>query len=124
MADEMHLVRDLLDKQLVDRDGRRMGKVDGVVIHPRRGKAPRVTAIETGAAVLGARIHPGLGRRVERLLAGLTPRAREPVRVPLEKILQRGLEIHVDVDARRTSALAVERWLAEKVVGRIPGGRP
>ncbi|HYK41586.1 MAG TPA: hypothetical protein VE007_04295 [Thermoanaerobaculia bacterium] len=124
MADDMHLVRDLLDKQLVDRDGRLMGKVDGIVIQPRRGKAPRVTAIETGAVVLGARLHPAIGRRVERLLARLTKRAAEPVRVPLEKILHRGLEIQVEVDARRTSALALERWLAEKIVGRIPGGRP
>jgi sporulation protein YlmC with PRC-barrel domain len=124
VADDIHLVRDLLDKQLVDRDGRRMGKVDGIVIHPRRGKAPRVAAIETGAAVLGARLHPALGRRVERLLARLTRRGEEPVRVPLEKILHRGLQIQVDLDARRTSALAVERWLAERIVGRIPGGRP
>ena len=124
MADEMHLVRDLLDKQLVDREGLRMGKVDGVVIHPRRGRPPRVAAIESGAAVLGARIHPAIGRRIERLLARLTGRGEEPVRVPLEKILHRGLQIQVDVDARRTSALAVERWIAERIIGRIPGGKP
>ena len=124
MADEMHLVRDLLDKQLIDRERRRMGKVDGIVIHPRRGKPPRVVAMEAGAAVLGARIHPGIGRRIERLLRRLDRRASEPVRVAMEKILHRGLDVQVDVDARRTSALALERWFAEKIVGRIPGGRP
>lgn len=124
MADEMHLVRDLLDKQLIDRDGRRMGKVDGIVIHPRRGKPPRVVAVETGAAVLGARIHPAIGRRIERILRRLDRRAAEPARVPMEKILHRGLDVQLDVDARRTSALSMERWFAEKIVGRIPGGQP
>jgi sporulation protein YlmC with PRC-barrel domain len=120
----MHLVRDLLDKQLIDRDGRRMGKVDGIVIHPRRGKPPRVVAVETGAAVLGARIHPAIGRRIERILRRLDRRAAEPARVPMEKILHRGLDVQLDVDARRTSALSMERWFAEKIVGRIPGGQP
>ena len=124
MADELHLVRDLLDKQLIDGEGRRMGKVDGIVIHPRRGKPPRVLAVETGAAVLGARIHPGIGRRIERILRRLDRRAAEPVRVPMEKILHRGLDVQLDVDARKTSAMAMERWFAEKIVGRIPGGRP
>jgi sporulation protein YlmC with PRC-barrel domain len=37
----MDLVRDLLDKKVVDRNGREMGRVDGIVISIRAGAAPR-----------------------------------------------------------------------------------
>lgn len=121
MADEIHLVRDLLDKQLVDANGTRMGKVDGVVLQPRRTGPPRVAGVEVGAAVLADRLHPGFGRRVRRLLRRLDPRAAEPVRIPVEKMLHGGLDVRMDLDARRTSVFAVERWLSEHVIGRIPG---
>lgn len=121
MADEIHLVRDLLDKQLVDANRTHMGKVDGVVLQPRKTGPPRVTGVEVGAAVLADRLHPGFGRRVRRLLRRLDPRAGEAVRIPLEKILHGGLDVQMDLDARRTSIFAVERWLARHLIGRIPG---
>ena len=34
---EINLIRDVLDNQLVDRDGRRMGRVDGIVAELREG---------------------------------------------------------------------------------------
>ncbi len=37
----LHLVRDVLDKQLVDREGRPFGKVDGIVLEVRDGAALR-----------------------------------------------------------------------------------
>ena len=45
---DVDLVRDLLDKQLVDRRHEPMGRVDGVVLTFADGEQPRVTSLESG----------------------------------------------------------------------------
>jgi sporulation protein YlmC with PRC-barrel domain len=56
------VVRDLLDKAVVDRNGREMGRVDGIVLEQEAGQPPRLAAILIGPAALGSRLHPALGR--------------------------------------------------------------
>ena len=63
LSDDLELGRDVLDKQVVDRDGIKMGRVDGLVLEVREGHAPRIEAIEMGGVVLAARIHPRLARK-------------------------------------------------------------
>lgn len=53
----MHLVRDILEKAIVDRQGREIGRADSVVLTLGKG-APRVARIEVGPAVLAERIWP------------------------------------------------------------------
>ncbi len=48
----MELIHDLLDKDVLDRNGRTMGRVDGIVIEVRESAPPRVVCIEIGAAAL------------------------------------------------------------------------
>ena len=121
--DDLHLVRDVLDKPLVDRNGAPLGRVDGLVLVARKGRPPRVAGLEAGPTVLADRISPGLGRRVRKLLGRLGERAGKPVRIEMDRVRHFGLSLQVDVDARRTSAYAIETWLREKVVSRIPGGK-
>ena len=54
----MDLVHDLLDKKVVDRNGREMGRVDSIVLDIRAGAPPRVAALEIGPRVLASRISP------------------------------------------------------------------
>jgi sporulation protein YlmC with PRC-barrel domain len=61
----MDLIRDVLDKQIVDRTGDRLGKVDGLVLTLTDGGRPRVTAIEVGPTILARR-----SRRVSRPSSG------------------------------------------------------
>jgi len=63
----MDLVRDVLDKRVVDRNGREMGRVDRIVLELRDGQPPRVAAFEIGPSALATRVHPRLGRWVEAL---------------------------------------------------------
>jgi hypothetical protein len=115
----MDLVRDVLDNQLIDREGRQMGKVDGVVLELVEGEAPRVAALVTGPQVLWGRVHPRLARwarRAERLWH----RGGE-CRIAWAAVRDVGIDIEVDLDAEKTPALALERWLREKIVRRIPG---
>ena len=110
------LVRDVLDKQLLDVEGRPFGKVDGVVLELRGEAPPRVLALEVGAA-------PRLGRLprwVTRPLGRLAARATA-TRIPRAAVLAVAREIRVGVDATRTPAWRVEGWLA-RVLTRIPGG--
>ena len=112
----LDLVRDLLDKQLLDREGRPFGKVDGIVLDVRPGEPPRVWALEVGAATRLARLPRWL-----RWARPLARRARV-TRIPTSAVVKVANDITVSIDAMRTRAWRVERWLAERVVARLPGG--
>ena len=100
-----HLVADVLDKQIVDAQKNKLGKVDGLVIVLREGKPPRVAYIECGAAVLARR----LGRWCERFVLALNRRLGvrdEPrYRIAWSKVTKIGIEIVVDVDEHPLQAM-------------------
>src|SRR3954466_5407599 len=54
----MHLVREVLDKKIVDRDEKKMGRVDGILLRVRDGAPPVVESLELGWVTVAARIHP------------------------------------------------------------------
>jgi hypothetical protein len=97
------MIRDVLDKQLVDRQQRKMGKVDGIVVELRDGKPPRLAQ---WLAALARRW--GIGRG-------------EPFRIPWSQVRDIGIDVEVDLDVEQTPVLAWERWLSKHVIGRIPG---
>ncbi|HST54131.1 MAG TPA: hypothetical protein VLJ61_19140 [Pyrinomonadaceae bacterium] len=117
----MNLVRDCLDKQLVDANGRKMGRVDGIVLTLARGRQPRVTHIETGAVTQATRLHPRLGRMVAALAHRLGRALNDPYRIPWAKVATKGDDITVNVRAEETPALVLERWVRAHLIGRIPG---
>jgi len=120
----LKLVRDLLDAQLVDRDHRLLGRVDGVLLDVREGRPPRVVAMEVGAVTLARRIHPALGRWVRRAAIRWLPVSLRPVRLPLTLVKEVDVEIEVDVDdLTKRRLLRLEQWLRRRVVGRLPGGK-
>jgi sporulation protein YlmC with PRC-barrel domain len=120
MRKEYCLVRDLLDKQMVDREKRHIGRIDGIVLHVARGKQPRVTHIESGALILARR----LGTRWERFVAFMTRHfgvRNEPVfRVPWKLVTKAGIDVHIDVDGTASDASAWEHWLDDHLIGRLP----
>jgi hypothetical protein len=117
----MDLVRDLLDKQLFGTNETPMGKVDGIVVELRDGTPPRVVALETGLRTQARRLHPrleGWARRLARAWGDDEGRYR----IPWSKVLVvAGDDVKVDVDAEKTPAFALERWLREKMIAYIPG---
>jgi sporulation protein YlmC with PRC-barrel domain len=118
----MDVIRDVLDNQLVDRNQRKMGKVDGIVMELRDGQPPRLAYIEVGMPVLARRLHPRLQRWVTALENKWGAKHSEPFRIPWSKVRDVGIDVDVDIDAEETPALAWEQWLREKVIKRIPGG--
>ena len=120
MKTHYHLVRELLDNQLVDTDKRNLGKIDGIALHVAHGKQPRVTDLESGALILARR----LGPRWERLAAFMTRHfgvRKNPVfRVPWSKVTKTGIDIYIDIDGVKSDAFAWEHWLDDHLIGRLP----
>jgi sporulation protein YlmC with PRC-barrel domain len=117
----MDLARDCLDKQLVDLNGRHMGRVDGIVIVVEGEGQPRVCFVETGVVTQAARLHPVFGRWAARLAKRWGVAQHDPYRIPWSEIVPTGVNITVGVEAEKTPAFAWEKWLRAKIVGRIPG---
>src|SRR2546423_1687476 len=117
---DLALVRDVLDKQLVDRDGCPCGRVDGIGLEIGEGP-PRVAFLESGPGTLARR----LGRWPARLAAWIArrgPRHGRPYRVPWRRVLTVGKEVTIDLDAQRSRLLAGEQWLRRHVMDRTVGG--
>ena len=112
----LDLVRDVLDKQLLDASGRPFGKVDGIVLDVRADGAPRVIALEAGTATRLARLPGWLMRPLRRWRTRATT-----TRIPREAVLAVARDVRVGIDATRTPAWRVEAWLG-RVFARIPGG--
>ena len=111
----MDLVRDLLDKEVVDRNGREIGRVDSIVLEIRETAAPRVSAIEIGPAVLAYRVHPVLGRWMAAFEHAIGIDEGRPLRIPFSDIIDIGDHVKVDVAFGETAAATLEarlrRWM-------------
>jgi len=117
----MDLIRDVLDKQLVDPEERRMGKIDGLVLEVEAGKPPRLEAIEQGAATLARRFHPRLAGWVEALGSRLYRAPGGPARIPWSKVRDVGIDVEVDLEFEKSRLYAWQEWLSDKIIRRIPG---
>lgn len=118
----MDVIRDVLDKQVVDRHGRMMGKVDGIIMELSETGPPRLAFIEMGAITQARRLHRRLGKWVEALVLKFgAKKASECYRIPWSKVVPTGIDITVNVEAESTPAFDFERWLRRHVIGRIPG---
>jgi len=118
----MVLIRDVLDKKLIDREDCDMGRVSGLLMHVGENTQPRVTHILIGGPTLWMRVNPFLGRISKRLGRMWGPKRSEPVRIPWSRVETIGRDIKLDVVAKETGALDWELWLAKNVIEHIPGG--
>jgi hypothetical protein len=57
----MELIKNCLDKQLEDRNHRRMGRVDGIILELEDDRPPRVAYVEVGVKTLMDRLSRRLG---------------------------------------------------------------
>lgn len=114
----LDLSRDVLDKQLVDRDETKMGRVDGLILELRGDQPPRVDAIEMGFVVLARRMSPWMERWVEKLRRfSIRKTARQ--RVAWEKVTEiKPYQIKLDLKALETPAFDWERWLRDHFVAK------
>jgi sporulation protein YlmC with PRC-barrel domain len=116
----MDLVHELLDQPVVDRNGRPMGRVDGIVLDVRDDAPPRVVSIAIGPAVLGERLHRTVGRWIRGIEVACGVAEGRPVEIALTDIAVVNGRVHADVAAGDTAALAVEQRV-RGWIHRVPG---
>ena len=115
----------LLDRQILDCDGRMAGKVDDLELTAVDGDPdgpPMVTALLTGPAASA----PRLGRRLGGALRALLRLVRgddgtTPTRIDFGVVKRVDVEVELTVSRRDLENDRVERWFRDHVIGRIPG---
>ncbi len=102
----------LLDRQLLDAGGEPVGIIDDLEIEGvDSGDGPaRVSALLTGQVL------------ITRIFGGRPPRSRlQPLAwATVRKV---GTVVELASDADELDSLWVERWLRDRIITRIPGGR-
>jgi len=116
----MDLIRDCLDEPVFDRNKKRMGRVDGIILKLQADGPPRVAYIEIGAVTLADRVSPWLRAKIVSLLRKLEI-TTDRCRIPWGDVHVGVNGVSADVQAEKTAALALELWLRKHVIGRIPG---
>ncbi|MCT9933527.1 hypothetical protein N5079_25260 [Planotetraspora sp. A-T 1434] len=119
-ARTLHAQLHLLDRQVVRAgDDRLLCKVDDLELGADDHGTPYVTAILAGPLALGPRIGGVLGWLIVAV-NGLFRREEDPqpYRIGMSLATEIGSAVRVSGELEE---LALERWLAENVVSRIPG---
>jgi hypothetical protein len=113
----------LLDRQLVDRDGRLAGKVDDLELElPEGGGPPQVTAILAGPGALARRLGGRLGAGLEALANRLRDGDdRRPARVSFAVVKQIGSAIDLSVAKAELATDRLESWTRDHLIGKLPG---
>jgi hypothetical protein len=117
---DVHLVRDLLDKAVVDRNSRDMGRADRVILEIGNDGPARVVAVEVGASSLAERLSASFGRWIVGFLHGLDVDQGQPVRIHVSQILGVTDTVTVDLVFGETPVANVERKL-RKFISGVPG---
>ncbi|MFN2593939.1 MAG: hypothetical protein ABR579_03505 [Actinomycetota bacterium] len=112
----------LLDCQMVDRNGEPCGNVDDVEFEwSAEGSPPIVSALLCGPGALGPRVGGRLGRSIAALHARLTHGRPDPARVSMGTVSRITHQVEVLVDAKDLETGAVQKWALKTIIGKIPG---
>lgn len=117
----MHIVRDLLDKQLIDVNWQKMGRIDGLGMEVRQGEQPCINEILVGGTVLTYRLPGFVGRWSAAFIRRFGIRHGEPFTVPWSRVMRVDRVVRVDVSSDETEAMAWMRWVRDHIVDHIPG---
>ncbi|WP_156426565.1 hypothetical protein [Mycobacterium sp. IS-3022] len=115
---------DFLDLQVIDRDGIPVGRVDDLALEVRHDGA-YVTHLLTGQRALGARMTGVLGTvlRTIAATAATDVNPREARAVPVDEIEELRPQVKLRRPLRELEIAGLERWLADRLVSRLPGSR-
>ncbi|MEU5526659.1 hypothetical protein ABZ744_06920 [Micromonospora chersina] len=118
----IQLAKQLLDRQIVDVDGRLVGRVDDIAFAVDEEGYPYVDCLLTGQGALGQRI----GGRIGRLLVAVADRFTDdppvlPLRVPLSQVDRVESAVRLRCPAADLPPSPVESWLRRHLIDRIPG---
>jgi hypothetical protein len=121
----LELGKHTIDKELLDRHGRRAGKVDDLLLEvpePGNGELPRpeVVALITGPSALSRNLPrplAWLAHQCYRLLGLAHP---HPVEIPWNQVIAIDVVVHADIDRDEAGVTALQQSV-ERFISRIPG---
>jgi hypothetical protein len=114
----------LLDRQIVDKDGKMAGNVDDLELtFPESGSGPPiVTAIYAGPGALARRIGGRLGEWIESVFKRLHPSEHPgPARIAFGVVKRFDNHVEVTVSKEDLDVSLLEDWVRERVIDKIPG---
>jgi sporulation protein YlmC with PRC-barrel domain len=120
----LHAGLQLLDRQLVDREGRLCGKVDDLELsEPDESGSIHVAAVLAGPGALLARMgRTRLGDWLRAMAAHTIPgQGDDPVRIPIARVSDIGDHVTLSMDSKEVATVGAERWARDHVIGHIPG---
>jgi hypothetical protein len=113
----------LLDRQILDCDGRPVAKVDDIEISlpTEAGAAPVVTALLCGPAALARRFGRRTGAFFEALRNLNRDRRTSPASITIAVVKEYGTAITLSVRRDSLTVNQVEHFLGQHVISHIPG---
>jgi sporulation protein YlmC with PRC-barrel domain len=114
---------ELLDRQMIDVDGRMAGNVDDLELtFPDGGGPPHVTAILAGPGALARRIGGRIGSTIAAAHERLQERGIEgPARVSFGAVTSIGSDVRLAVSRQDLEINRFERWARDTIIAKIPG---
>ena len=112
----------VLDHQLVATDGRFAGKVDDAELSFHDPERPHLAALLSGPGVLATRLgHRTYGGWRERIEHHIDSPSGRTARIPMSAVRSMESGITINLDAEELAPYGSERWVADHVIGHIPG---
>lgn len=114
---------ELLDRQMIDIEGRMAGNVDDLELaFPDGGGPPLVTAILAGPGALARRIGGRIGSTIAAIHERLQERGIEgPARVSFGVVTSIGSDVRLSVSRQDLEIHRFERWARDTIIAKIPG---
>lgn len=119
---ELDLHLQLMDRQVVDTEGRLVCKVDDLELALDEQGRPYVTAILAGQRALGRRLGGRLGRWTAAIATRLAG-SPDPPRIDFGLVVDIGSAVTVARSPGELPVAALEGWVDEHLIARIPGSR-
>ena len=114
----------LLDRQLIERDGRMCGNVDDVELELDADGRAYVSALLSGPGTLAPRLamkrYGDWMRRAHALVDG---DGEDPARIPLARVADINNHVTISLDHDQVGSVDGEHWVRDHIIGRIPGSR-
>jgi sporulation protein YlmC with PRC-barrel domain len=119
-------VLELLDRQIVDPDGRLVGKVDDLELElPEAGAGdgalPVVTAILTGPGALAGHIGGSVGNWLAAVERRLNSPGPDPSRIGFGTVKAIGSAVEISEPREHLESNRGERWVRDVIIAKIPG---
>jgi sporulation protein YlmC with PRC-barrel domain len=113
----------LLDRQIIDKDGMMAGNVDDLELtFPSDGGPPVVTGILAGPGALARRLGRRSGAWLESVHSRLHPAEQPgPARIAFGVVKRVADHVEVVVSRSELDVSRFEQWVREKIIAKIPG---